>query len=173
MSYIWLVIMASRKLKKGSAITFQIKIGFHNFSEKSVYGYLKKRLPLHFRKKKLSLTTLQKNLCSDSWACYIKMRMSLLFRKNIWLSLLCRKICVWILEPVTQKMGYHYFSEKIFGSHYFAEISRNGLLKACARFIIEWREIIKKQYAFKSVHFECRMVFTKIFRKIFWINRSC
>ena len=37
-------------------------------------------------------------------------------------------------------------------------ISRNGLLKACARFIIERSEIRKKQHAFKSVHFECRMV---------------
>ena len=37
-------------------------------------------------------------------------------------------------------------------------ISRNGLLKVCARFIIERSEIRKKQHAFKSVHFECRMV---------------
>ena len=34
----------------------------------------------------------------------------------------------------------------------------NGLLKACARFIIERSEIRKKQHAFKGVHFECRMV---------------
>ena len=38
-------------------------------------------------------------------------------------------------------------------------ISRNELLKFCARFIIEERsEIRKKQHDFKSVHFECRMV---------------
>ena len=37
-------------------------------------------------------------------------------------------------------------------------ISRNGLLKACARFIIERSEIRKEQHAFKSVYFECRMV---------------
>ena len=37
-------------------------------------------------------------------------------------------------------------------------ISRNGLLKACASFIIERSEMRKKQHAFKSVHFECRMV---------------
>ena len=47
----------------------------------------------------------------------------------------------------------------------FISILRNRLLKACAKFIIERSEIRKKQYAFKSVHFECRMVFTKIFRK--------
>ena len=35
-------------------------------------------------------------------------------------------------------------------------ISRSGLLKSCARFIIERSEIRKKQYDFKSVHFECR-----------------
>ena len=39
-------------------------------------------------------------------------------------------------------------------------ISRNGLLKSCAMFIMERSEIRKKQHAFeKSVHFECRMVF--------------
>ena len=37
-------------------------------------------------------------------------------------------------------------------------ISRSGLLKSCARFIIERSEIRKKQHDFKSVHFECRMV---------------
>ena len=37
-------------------------------------------------------------------------------------------------------------------------ISRNGLLKSCARFVIERSEIRKKQHDFKSVHFECRMV---------------
>ena len=37
-------------------------------------------------------------------------------------------------------------------------ISRNGLLKSCARFVIERSEIRKKQRDFKSVHFECRMV---------------
>ena len=37
-------------------------------------------------------------------------------------------------------------------------ISRNALLKSCARFIIERSEIRKKQHDFKSVHFECRMV---------------
>ena len=36
--------------------------------------------------------------------------------------------------------------------------SRNGLLKAYPKFIIERSEIRKKQHAFKSVHFECRMV---------------
>ena len=41
-------------------------------------------------------------------------------------------------------------------------ISRNGLLKACARFIIERSEIRNKQHAFKSVHFECRMVLFSI-----------
>ena len=45
-------------------------------------------------------------------------------------------------------------------------ISRNGLLKACARFIIEQSEIRKKQHAFKNVHFECRMVlFYTIWKK--------
>ena len=40
-------------------------------------------------------------------------------------------------------------------------ISRNELLKSCARSIIEERsEIRKKQRDFKSVHFECRMFFT-------------
>ena len=37
-------------------------------------------------------------------------------------------------------------------------ISRNGLLKSCARFVIERSEIRKKQNDFKSVHFECRIV---------------
>ena len=37
-------------------------------------------------------------------------------------------------------------------------ISRNGLLKSCARFDIERSEIRKTQHDFKSVHFECRMV---------------
>ena len=37
-------------------------------------------------------------------------------------------------------------------------ISRSGLLKSCARFIIERSEIRKKQHDFKSVHFEYRMV---------------
>ena len=37
-------------------------------------------------------------------------------------------------------------------------ISRSGLLKSCARFIIERSEIRKKPHDFKSVHFECRMV---------------
>ena len=37
-------------------------------------------------------------------------------------------------------------------------ISRSGLLKSCARFIIEQSEIRKKKTDFKSVHFECRMV---------------
>ena len=37
-------------------------------------------------------------------------------------------------------------------------ISRNGLLKSCARFVIERSEIRKKEHDFKSVHFECRMV---------------
>ena len=37
-------------------------------------------------------------------------------------------------------------------------ISRNALLKSCARLIIERSEIRKKQHDFKSVHFECRMV---------------
>ena len=37
-------------------------------------------------------------------------------------------------------------------------ISRNVLLKSCARFVIERSEIRKKQHAFKSVHFKCRMV---------------
>ena len=32
--------------------------------------------------------------------------------------------------------------------------SRNGLLKACARFIIERSEIRKKQHDFECVHFE-------------------
>ena len=36
-------------------------------------------------------------------------------------------------------------------------ISRNGLLKTCARFIIERSEIRKKEHAFKSVHFECTL----------------
>ena len=37
-------------------------------------------------------------------------------------------------------------------------ISRNGLLKSCARFVIERSEIRKKKYDFKSVHFECTKV---------------
>ena len=37
-------------------------------------------------------------------------------------------------------------------------ISRNGLLKSCARFFIERSETRKKQHDFKSVHFESRMV---------------
>ena len=37
-------------------------------------------------------------------------------------------------------------------------ISRNGLLKACARFVIERSEIRNKQHDCKSVHFECKMV---------------
>ena len=37
-------------------------------------------------------------------------------------------------------------------------ISRNALLKSCARFIIERSERRKKQHDFKSVHFKCRMV---------------
>ena len=46
-------------------------------------------------------------------------------------------------------------------------ISRNGLLKSCARIGIEPSKIRKKQNAFKSVHFECRMVlFTRYGRKV-------
>ena len=37
-------------------------------------------------------------------------------------------------------------------------ISRNGLLKSCARFIIELNKTGKKQHDFKSAHFECRML---------------
>ena len=36
-------------------------------------------------------------------------------------------------------------------------ISRNGLLKSCARFVIERSEIRKTQHDFKSVHFQCRI----------------
>ena len=46
-------------------------------------------------------------------------------------------------------------------------ISLNGLSKACVRFIIERSEIRKKQHAFKSVDFECRMViFTRYGTKV-------
>ena len=38
-------------------------------------------------------------------------------------------------------------------------ISISGHLTSCARFIIERSEIRKKQHVFKSVHFECWMVF--------------
>ena len=51
--------------------------------------------------------------------------------------------------------------EKKFGedvAEIVISISRSGLLKSCARFIIERSEIRKKQHDFKSVHFECRMV---------------
>ena len=43
-------------------------------------------------------------------------------------------------------------------------ISRNGLLKSCARFIVERSEIRKRQHDFKSVHFECRMVLFYTFK---------
>ena len=48
-----------------------------------------------------------------------------------------------------QKINYDYLSLDIVIS-----ISRNRL----SRFIIERSDITKKQYAFKSVHFECRIV---------------
>ena len=52
----------------------------------------------------------------------------------------------------------------IFHNSFF--LSRNGLLKLCARFINERSEIRKKQHDFKSVHFECRMVlFYTIWKK--------
>ena len=38
-------------------------------------------------------------------------------------------------------------------------ISRNGLLKACARFIIERSEIRKKQHAFKSPIYDVEWCF--------------
>ena len=45
-------------------------------------------------------------------------------------------------------------------------ISRSGLLKSGARFIIERSEIKKTQHDFKCVHFECRMVlFYTIWKK--------
>ena len=46
-------------------------------------------------------------------------------------------------------------------------ISRNGLLKSCARFVIERSEIRKKQHDFKSVHFECRMVLFDLAKLVF------
>ena len=59
-------------------------------------------------------------------------------------------------------------------------ISRNGLLKSCARLIIKGSEIRKKQHDFKSVRFECRMVlflhnmgenFDNVtFQKVFYVN---
>ena len=42
------------------------------------------------------------------------------------------------------------FQEKTDGNSY--SISRNGLLKSCARLVIERSEIRKKQHDFKSVH---------------------
>ena len=57
-----------------------------------------------------------------------------------------------ILRKVKTKQSYFNDIEIVIS------ISRNGHLKSCARFIIERSEIRKKQHAFKSVHFECRMV---------------
>ena len=50
------------------------------------------------------------------------------------------------------RVGFRYCREIVIS------ISSNGLLKSCARFVIEQSEIRKKQHDFKSVHFECRMV---------------
>ena len=47
---------------------------------------------------------------------------------------------------------------RIFRLEIVISISRSGLLKSYARFIIERSEIRKKQHDFKSVHFECRMI---------------
>ena len=53
-------------------------------------------------------------------------------------------------------------------------LSRNGLLKAWAWFIIVRSEIRKKQHAFKSVNFECRMVlFYTIWEKCRLFSIEC
>ena len=49
------------------------------------------------------------------------------------------------------------FCIEIFRESLVISISRSGLLKSCARFIIEQSEIRKKEHDFKNVHFECRM----------------
>ena len=52
-----------------------------------------------------------------------------------------------------------YHQSKLWGGVFYfgivIYISRNGLLKSCARFVIERSEIRKNQHDFKSVHFEC------------------
>ena len=66
-----------------------------------------------------------------------------------------------ILEEIKKKQAWNPFSNfyKTKVTEYLViSMSRNGLLLACARFIIEQGEIRKKQNAFKSVNFECRMV---------------
>ena len=62
----------------------------------------------------------------------------------------CTKLDIFLLNKIFVGILTLFFESHL--------ISRNGLLKACARFIIERSEIRKKQHAFKSVHFECRMV---------------
>ena len=52
-------------------------------------------------------------------------------------------------------------------------ISRSGLLKSCARFIIERSEKREMQHDFKSVHFECRMIifYRKDVNSYFYIEK--
>ena len=71
-------------------------------------------------------------------------------------------VCQGMVEIFANFVAYVLNKIRIFWVRIFTEtvisISRNGLLKSCARFVIERSEIRKKQHDFKSVHFECRMV---------------
>ena len=60
------------------------------------------------------------------------------------------QVLFWTFWSSQEKLKRHY--------KLVISISRNGLLKSYARFVIERSEIRKKQHDFKSVHFECRMV---------------
>ena len=74
-------------------------------------------------------------------------------------SAFCRKLLTWgHFDYDNFKVDFLKKNIIIGRTEIVISMSRNGLLKACARFIIERSEIRKKQHAFKSVHFECRMV---------------
>ena len=72
------------------------------------------------------------------------------------ISYICNSYCFMITVIFVLDCVIRFHENKLF--EIVISILRNGLLKACARFIIERSKIRKKQHAFKSVHFGCRMV---------------
>ena len=70
------------------------------------------------------------------------------------MGLKCNPEIKWFAFLWATILLYQFWNEALI----VVSISRSGLLKSCARFVIERSEIRKKQHDFKSAHFECRMV---------------
>ena len=103
---------------------------------------------------------------SQYWTGLLEMSWSLFQILRILFSLIVRVVSFHAdhsYTSVSKKENYSNIDRIIIIS-----ISRNGLLKLCARFIIERSEIRKKQHDFECVHFECRMhhFFTRYGRKV-------